>query len=597
MHFDDRLATVLAVSATGENQYRVQFRQLLDLVGTMPAGTRSAALDRAMLKLAELSGRIAPAERAAAVSGSGGRLRNPRLVAELAGDHPAVAAATISAARLSDEQWLDILPTLPPAARAMLLRRSDLGPALTQRLAMLGDANPGLPQPAAMSLSADTPALEPAGSGSPELPISALEADQTSANILPLRTRGTTPNDAATPDDAPAEVAQTGLPGPEGIGAIVRRIEAFRRSRQVAQPAANDAPLLPLVDEAAAPRLQALAFACDGAGRINWADASLAGMVVGLRLPLVEQPGGGLGSAFRRRLPVRAAMITLEGAPAIEGEWLLDAASEFDREGRFTGYIGKLRRPSQAVQAAPENPEALRVRQVLHELRTPVNAIQGFAELIHQQLVGPVPHTYRALAAGIASDAAQMLAGFDELDRLARLDSAALALEPGTADLAMIVSALIRQLEPFTGPRQSGFTLASPTPHCLVTMSADEAERIGWRLFATLAGAARPGERLAVNLGRDHSMVTLAIALPEALAALPDPCEGNAPPLAQAVSGGLFGTGFALRLAAAEASAAGGSLAFCDGQVQVTLPAAAARQLTEAAELPTPDSVSASNAG
>ena len=58
---------------------------------------------------------------------------------------------------------------------------------------------------------------------------------------------------------------------------------------------------------------------------------------------------------------------------------------------------------------------------MLHELRTPVNAIQGFAEVIQQQLFGPTPHEYRALAAGIAGDAARILSAFEELDRLAGL--------------------------------------------------------------------------------------------------------------------------------------------------------------------------------
>ena len=134
MHIDDRLATVLAVSATGDNQIRVQFRQLVDLVGTMPAGSRGPAVDQAMLRLGELAALIPAPERAAALTLSGVRLRNPRLVAELCCDHPAVAAAVIASARLSDEQWLDLIPALPGPARDLLLQRDDLGAELRLRL-------------------------------------------------------------------------------------------------------------------------------------------------------------------------------------------------------------------------------------------------------------------------------------------------------------------------------------------------------------------------------------------------------------------------------------------------------------------------------
>ena len=68
MHVDDRLATVLAVSATGENLMRVQFRQLVDLIGTMPAEERGAGLDAAFLRLAELGQALPPADRAAALA-------------------------------------------------------------------------------------------------------------------------------------------------------------------------------------------------------------------------------------------------------------------------------------------------------------------------------------------------------------------------------------------------------------------------------------------------------------------------------------------------------------------------------------------------
>ncbi|WP_298196208.1 histidine kinase dimerization/phospho-acceptor domain-containing protein [Novosphingobium sp.] len=599
MHIDDRLATVLAVSATGDNQIRVQFRQLVDLLGTMPTaalGTAAdPAVDRAMLRLGALSRRIPPAERAAALDRSGVRLRNARLVAELACDHPAVAEAAIRMARLGEEQWLDILPTLPPGVRGLLRQRRDLGTAVIQRLDQLGASGPGLPAPPSTETAAAPRREDP--------PALAVTADDLGGKVLPLRARAEPPSPApaATPavplpaaETLASAEAETARPTPsegaarDGIGAIVRRIEAFRRTREATRPAANDAPFLPLVEEGDPARLQAFAFACDSSGRIVWTDASLAGMIVGLLLPLAERSSSQLASAFRRRLPVRATPVELDGPAAIAGPWLLDAAPEFDGEGRCTGYTGKFRRPSPVVAAQPANPEAVRVRQVLHELRTPVNAIQGFAELIHQQLVGPVPHGYRALAAGIAADAAQMLAGFEELERLARLDSGAMAPEPGEADMGALVEALIAQLVPFTGPRQSGFALTTTPADCRVGLSHADAERLGWRLLATLAGAARPGERLSALLQSRDGMVTLTLGLPEALAALPDPFEGHAPLSGQSLSGGLFGGGFALRLAAAEARSAGGSLTLRDRHVILALPAPRAERLTAPDPLPNP---------
>src|SRR3546814_16785415 len=62
-------------------------------------------------------------------------------------------------------------------------------------------------------------------------------------------------------------------------------------------------------------------------------------------------------------------------APAIEGQWIVDAQPRFSgASGHFQGYIGRFRRPApDVVELTPQAREAERIRQLLHELRTPVN--------------------------------------------------------------------------------------------------------------------------------------------------------------------------------------------------------------------------------
>ena len=45
MLIDDRLATVLRQSAGGEATARIQFRQLLDLLGTLPSEAQGPQVD------------------------------------------------------------------------------------------------------------------------------------------------------------------------------------------------------------------------------------------------------------------------------------------------------------------------------------------------------------------------------------------------------------------------------------------------------------------------------------------------------------------------------------------------------------------------
>ena len=539
-HYDDRLATVLRVRADRPALARIQYRQLLDLLGTSPVDMLGVQSDAAYTRLAELAQPIPAHERAAMLADPGLRLRSPRLVAALAGDEPQVAVAAVRQARLGEEQWLDLIPALPVAARGIVRHRRDLGARVETLLDRLGIVDRGLPPSDASAL------LQPAAAN-------------------------------------------------DGIGAIVRRIEAYRRARAAAPvPAnANDAPRLPLGEE---PILQAPAraasfdFATNSAGRVTWADPGVAPMVIG------SAPFQQAETALRRRQPLRAVTLTLAGAPAIAGDWQADAAPLFDPlSGSFTGYAGRMRRP--AAAAAPSAPgpsaamrEADRIRQLLHELRTPVGAIQGFAEVIQQQLFGPSPHEYRALAASIAGDAARVLAAFEELERFAKLECSALAVEAGESDLAAVVVETVARLAPFTAKRNSGFDAKARDGDFTVPLAPIEAERLIWRLLATLAGTSTPGETLELRLKPKDGGVAMTVELPALLTArdtkaLFGAAAGAVP---QTIASGMFGVGFALRLARSEARAAGGSLERASNLLQLWLPG-----LTGAGADHTPRSTSA----
>ena len=534
MHYDDRLGTELRMRAGGAGLRRIQFRQLLDLLGTSPAEARGDQLDLAYLCLTEIGGEIPPEERIAMLRDPALRLRSPRLVAVLSASEPQVAQATLQRAQLGPEQWLDLIPALPPGARPALRQRSDLPGEVKALLVQLGINDRGLPKSDSAVIAA-------------------------SAN-----------------DDEPITQPEAG----EGIGAIVRRIEAYRRAKTVVDlRAPGDSPRLPLGEDhvlSVPDTVRAADFATDAQLRIVWCDAGVAPMLVGMRLnrsPAIDQ-------ILRQRQPLSAQRLELVGAPAISGQWQVDAAPWFDPlTGQFRGYRGRLRRPATVTSPAVANPPvtdsaADRIRQMLHELRTPVNAIQGFAEVIQQQLFGPTPHEYRALAAGIAGDAARILSAFEELERLARLESGAMELTTGETDLAELAAATVAQLSAHTASRSSGFVVRADDAPLPVPLDRLELERIVWRLLATLAGTSAPGEQLKLRLRTKDGMARLDLALPATLSAMADDAlfEAGVGAVPQVISAGVFGAGFALRLARAEARAAGGDLVRKGDRLRLTLP-------------------------
>lgn len=557
MQIDDRLATVLRHRAASERAARTQYRQLLDLLGARRTTGDESMLAAAWLRLAALGETIPVPDRAAMIREPGLRFRNPELALHLADDEPEVAAAALAVAQLSVDDWEATIPRLPVRARGFLRLRRDLPPQTQELLERLGIRDRGLPSPDMAEELAETEA------SIPEADI-AEQPGAKSAVVTPIRPIPA--NDLAHGRAASAFARNTrddsddGEDGDDGeIGALVRRIESFRKARGN-RPQPDNAPRLPLGEKADSGRapLIGFAFTTDGEGRIDWAEGTVAPMVVGAILPPARE------AAKRHRQPLRHVELHWEGAPMVTGDWIVDAAPRFtDPGGRFYGYAGRFRRPAPAATVV-DRPQTDRsadlMRQLLHELKTPVNAIQGFAEVIQQQLFGPTPHEYRALAATIAGDAARMLAGFDELDRLAKLESGALELHLGECDFASILIRTSDQLQEVLKARGAALEMdPRGTRDASIPLASDDAEALAWRLLATLAGAVGANERIRLAIAETNGFVTLSCTLPAAFAARDD-IFADSTRASGSVSAGMFGPGFALRLARAEARAINGDL-------------------------------------
>jgi two-component system OmpR family sensor kinase len=576
MFFDDRLATVLRQETASDIAKRTQFRQLLDILGNQkfgPAGRRDQSLvAAAWLRMDALGRTIPAAERAAMIREPSWRFRSADLAAHLCDFEPEVTSATLNRVELSAEDWTALIPRLPIRARGFLRLRRDLPVDVEQLLDRLGVQDRGLPSPGPSEIDAAVPTSDP--------------VEETTEKPLDLEI------DAEVAASSPAiEELKPHIPDPleaerSEISALVERIAQFTRTREGSESGdltdTERSPRLPLgeVEPGEQKLATTFAFSADTAGRIVWAEVEVAPMVIGARLISRRVMGDShsespLERAFLARQPILQTPTTLNGAAPIAGDWIVDAEPRFAYDGHFTGYIGRFRRPATVVddEATQRAREADRIRQLLHELRTPVTAVQGYAEVIQQQLFGPAPHEYRALAAAIAADAAHILAGFEEMDRLSRLEIGTIGLEAGVSDLAALVRQIEAQLTKVLTPRMAGLSLDiradEPVP---VPIGAEEAELIVWRFLATLAGGCSAGETLGVELVAHEGAVNLTCDLPRQLLEEEDIFSAENQPVTSVINAGLFGAGFSLRLARAEAQSVGGGLVEDDGRLVLRLP-------------------------
>nr|WP_315381867.1 histidine kinase dimerization/phospho-acceptor domain-containing protein [uncultured Sphingomonas sp.] len=516
LRFDDTLETVLAGDLRSASGAPLAWRQLVDLLGRC----RVPAEPRALEALDSIRHAVPLTVRAASARALEGAQPPADLVRLLATDELSVALPILREAHLPEQEWIALLPTLAPGARHVLRNRRDLPPAVTRALESFG-------------------------------PVDFVLADHRS--------------------DA-QQVPEEPEPEPEGLFAVadlVARIEAYHRDRDAAKAAVSGGE-----------RARNFRFETDAAGVVRWVEGVSRPPVIGLSLDLQglargSRLDGVAAGAFRRRAGFTNARLTIEGESDAAGDWLLSALPAFEPiTGRFTGYRGTARRPRADERAEPARAplEADALRQIVHELRTPTNAIAGFAEMIETQMLGPVPEPYRDRAAVIRAQARELLGAIDDLDLAARIESAALSLGEGRVALRPLLAAIVADLGELLALRGSAILL--PEEDMAVSGDRRAVERLLARLLATLVSATARDERLQLRFAQDGEQhVAIIIARPRALGHYPGEAVLGIDD-EQDEDGTLLGTGFALRLARNLARELGGGLVIAPDMLTLRLPAA-----------------------
>lgn len=529
MRFDDSLKTVLAADTSTVLGAGAAFRQLADLI----ARRRVPPQPELIARLTALRGEVPTGIRAAVARALA--LADPPLVLVqlFAADRPEVAGAVLRAVRLDPEAWEPLIGDVGPFGRSVLRRREDLPPSAVRTLAHYAATDLALP-------SAPAVAAEPA----PTRPVE------------------------------PAPVAPSGGERFD-IADLVHRIETFQRDRTVA----------PAAPPAAA---RTFRFETDAAGVIRWIDAAPRSALIGLSLgdgpgspaPVVDGVAAG---AFRKRAPIGNARLDVGGASALAGDWRIAAMPLFDAAtGRFLGYRGHARRPQVDEIAAPVRQRGNvaqidGLRRLVHELRTPTNAIAGFSELIESELLGPVPGQYRIRATHIREQVAGLITAIDDLELAARLDGNALELRRTRVELGPLLREVLDDLAPLLRRRRSAVLIEGDG---VVAVDDHAGARLVSRLVASLVATTAPGETLTIALGAaSGTSVALRITRPRALHGLDeaallalDGTDGDLPALGDDAP--LLGLGFALRLLRHLAGELGGRLAIGADDLTLTLPAA-----------------------
>jgi signal transduction histidine kinase len=278
------------------------------------------------------------------------------------------------------------------------------------------------------------------------------------------------------------------------------------------------------------------------------------------------------------RAPFRDAQLTVAGDGLLAGAWTISGLPAFEpTDGRFAGYRGIALRdapvavPREISADILADPDSL--RELVHEIKTPLNAIIGFAEIIEGQYLGPADHQYRARAAEIVGQARLLLSAIDDLDFAAKIHSSA-GPDERTSDLSEILGRVAEPLKSSAASKAADLDIRPAPAEMIAVIERDLAERLVLRLGTAAIAGAEAGEHIRLSLERVGATCRISFSKPAALGSLSEAelLEAGLSDDSTEVAGQL--AGFTLRLVRGLARIAGGDLLIVGSDLTLSFPRA-----------------------
>ena len=506
VRFDDRLLTVLNQPAGDRHDAAVRWRQLVDLVARAGPNSASPAVAQALDAIRADASNVDENLRAAAARAIAALPLPLGLLEYFASDRLSVSAPVLAAATLEPSQWRAVIAKADAETRRFV---ETLHPEIT----------------------------------------AAPEPEPTEALVEPEREKPR--------PKRPAPQPQPQAPAGPSLSEVVARIERRRRHRAL-PPAVRPSGVVSR-PSAGAPAL--FRWECGPGGEIAWVEGAPRGALIGRSIARIPDNEGNrldeeVVRAFAMRAPFRDGTMVVAGDGAVSGEWKITGVPAFEpTDGRFAGYRGIALRDAPAAPRSDtleilSDPDSL--RELVHEIKTPLNAIIGFAEIIDGQYLGPADRRYRERAAEIVAQARILLSAIDDLDFAAKVHSAR-AADGRRVDLGELLDRAADSLKGIAAERGVELEIAHAQRIPSAAVEPELADRLIFRLCSAVIGAAEAGETLRLSVDQAGENCRFSISRPAGLRGRSDAQLFDA-------SSDTIEDGFSLRLVRGLARIAGGDL-------------------------------------
>jgi signal transduction histidine kinase len=170
-----------------------------------------------------------------------------------------------------------------------------------------------------------------------------------------------------------------------------------------------------------------------------------------------------------------------------------------------------LRERNEALETAGQLKSEF-IANVSYELRTPLNGIIGFAEILANQYFGTLNQRQLDYSRGILDSSHRLLSLINDILDLATIEAGYLVLETGPVDIHEMLQAIMTLTR--ERARNQDLDLALACPAGIGTIEADE-RRLKQALFNLISNAIKftpPGGSIKVEARRDGGDLLLAVA-------------------------------------------------------------------------------------
>jgi hypothetical protein len=305
------------------------------------------------------------------------------------------------------------------------------------------------------------------------------------------------------------------------ISDVVARVERLRQMREM-EPVVTPPPVQ--FDDP----LRLFRWECNESGEIKWVDGAPRGALVGRSIAQAGPDHGldrSVERAFAARAPFHDGELELAAGSAVGGTWKISGVPAFERtSGRFAGYRGIAERPSSAASASgpTSDSNSHSLRELVHEIKTPLNAIIGFAEIITGEYLGPAEKRFRERAGEIVAQARLLLTAIDDLDFAAKAQSAAAGAGKSQVNLGQLVERMITSLREIANTGGVSLDASRTSEDLTVAVEPELAERLIARMSTAMMRRGDAGEQFRLSLDDGGDSCLVAITRPASLRSLAD---------------------------------------------------------------------------